>query len=154
MKKTKAVAFLGFGVLWYVLDRELGHGHWFGWLGIPVAIYGLMRLLSRLESEQNLRAIKDQFAKLDCMAAGLHFLGSESEMIDWRRTDNPRDSGPVQGVQLCRTRKGQWFQFRVDVHHGRAHLYSVDALNEAGARSWFKYDVDAYKKFFGEPELA
>lgn len=154
MNKTKAGALIAFGVFWAFLDWKFGKGHWFGWLGMPIGFYGLYRMSRRLSGELNLKAIRIAHAELDCMAGGLRILGSESEMIDWRRTDNRYEPGPIQGMQLCRTRKGRWFQFSFDVEHGRAHVYSVKALDEAEARSWLSYNVHKYEQVFGALEVA
>lgn len=106
MKKTTTYAlFVVAGTACVIVDWRFNFSAWMGLFGIVVGLYGLHRLLIAWESSQNLRAIRSAFANLDLIYAGLHFVGAESELIDWRRVDHPRDDGPIQIAQLGRTKK-------------------------------------------------
>jgi hypothetical protein len=127
---------------------------WLGAVVLVAALYGLHRYLRALESSQNLRAIYGALPKLDRIHAGLRFLGTESELIDWRRADDPREEGPIRIVQLCRTKKGQWFEYRFDLRYGHVRADSINLLDEERARTWLSYDLKAYKRTFSLPEVA
>jgi hypothetical protein len=156
MKRKDVVAscFIAVGVLLFVVGNKVLHDELVSTFGGIAACFGAFQWLRRAEGRRNFSAFEATIAKLDVIREGRRYLGSESEMIDWRRADNPRDPGPVCLIALCRTKSGNWFETTVEIIHGRARFAETKALREADARTWLRYDVAKYEKAFGKVDIA
>lgn len=105
---------------------------------------------------RNGRAIENALPQLDVICGGMHYLGSESEVVATHRLDDRRSPGPLLLEQLCRSNRGIWFKFRFVVEHGTggASGFEVRPCSEVDAAMWLEREPEQYRRFFGEPKLA
>lgn len=155
MKRTTAFGIFTLGVLCVIVGILLRLSGLLVMLGTGVALFGLSDFLRGLASDRNLRAIEGALNDLDVISGGLRIIGRDAEIVDWRRADLPTERGPIEVEQLCRTKKGQWFEHRF-VLRGPHRISGnrVCLLTDIQARGWLSYNVNAYEREFGKVEVA
>ncbi|ANJ76552.1 hypothetical protein PQH03_28275 [Ralstonia insidiosa] len=155
MKKTTAIGLFALGTLCVILGMLLKLSGWMVILGSGVALFSLSKFLRSVESDRNLRAIESALNDLDAIVGGLRIIGRDSELVDWRRVDLPTEPGPIEVAQLCRTAKGQWFEYSFSLSRTRRIFGDrMRLLLESEARGWLSYNVKLYEQVFGAVELA
>ena len=92
---------------------------------------------------------------LDGIYQGTRFVGANSQALATKRFDT-NEPGRFRVEQLCKTAAGQWFHFSFTVRDGSRSAFDFEVVpfSLAEARNWLSYDLDAYKRHFGEPEIA
>ncbi|MBA9859161.1 hypothetical protein DEE69_24950 [Ralstonia insidiosa] len=155
VKRPKAIASLALAVLSVILALWVGLPSWLVTLGVLAALFSLTACLRGMASDRNLRAIEGALNDLDVITGGLRIIGRDAEVVDWRRADLPTEPGPIEVAQLCRTKKGQWFEHRFELRRsGRIYGNRVTLLSNSDARGWLSYNVKAYERVFGKAEVA
>ncbi|HKR40056.1 MAG TPA: hypothetical protein VJU59_10345 [Paraburkholderia sp.] len=149
ISKSTAAGLAASGIVCMIATQRFDLPSLLGVAGLFSTLYGAARLLRIVESDRNIKAINSALANVDLMHGGLHVIGRDAESVDWRRADNPGESGPIEVVQLGKTQAGQWFEHRFALRYGRTYGYSIRFLDQSEARAWMSYDVKAYERVFG-----
>lgn len=153
--RKAAIGFFVLGLLCLAAGQWLKLGGWLGVLGLVVEMFAMSAFWRGVVNDRNRNAIDSALDDLDVIHDGFRVIGRDAEVVDWRRADRPREPGPIEVVQLCRTKKKQWFEHRFALDpRGRIVGRSIRFLNEEGARAWLSYDVETYERVFGQVELA
>lgn len=136
-------ALTGWAFTWWVLVMAM------------VFVIAIARLVNASLLESRQRKVDAALSLLDGIYKGKRFVGSTSVAIATKRSRTP-DPGLYQFEQLCKTATGQWFVFSFTVHDGprSARDFEVTPSNDDEARYWLSQDLQAYKRHFGEPEVA
>lgn len=150
IKKMIALATLALGVICFFVVGKLTFGSAFA---VPAAWW----LFEQYNREQHRKAIDTALPMLDRIYAGLHYVGTNSQVIDSRTCDDRRLTNGLSRIeQLCKTKRGNWFIFRFTIRLGTCVPCNFDVIpcDEAKARQWLEKSTDVYLRVFGEPESA
>lgn len=144
VNKSTAFGLFALGVLCVIVGMLLKLSTWLTAAGTLVALFSLGAFLRGLESDRNLKAIEGALNELDVITGGLRIIGRDADAVDLRRVDLPTEPGPIEVAQLCRTKKGQWFEHRFELSRThRVYGNRVRLLTESEARGWLSYNINA-----------
>lgn len=150
VKKQIALATLALGVICFFVGGKLTFIAAF-------AAPAVWWLLEQYNREQHRKAIDTALPMLDGIYAGLHYVGTNAEVIDSRTWDDRRLTNGLSGIeQLCKTKRGNWFIFRFTIRLGTSVPCNLDVIpcDEDKASRWLEKSTAVYRRVFGEPESA